>query len=75
MEVGFVRQLGDGLADQVDGDFRLADLVGHDAQQIQGVGLARLLLEHLAIEGLGLLQIAGLMKLEGLVRVARNEVT
>ena len=42
VKIGFVRQLGEGLADQVDGDFRLADLVGHDAQQVEGVGLAGL---------------------------------
>ena len=39
----------DGLANEVDGGFRLARLVGDHAEQIQRVGLARILAQHLAI--------------------------
>jgi hypothetical protein len=74
VKVGLVGQLGDGLADQVDGHFRLADLVGEDAQQVESVGLAWPLLEHLTVEGFGPLQIAGLMVLEGLVESGTHRV-
>jgi hypothetical protein len=43
----------------------LSGLQGEDTQQMQGVGMAGLVLENLAIEGLGLVQPAGLMVLPG----------
>ena len=54
VKIRFVRQFGEGLAYQVQSDFRAADLIREHAQQIEGVGLARPLLENLPIERLGL---------------------
>ena len=66
VELGLVRLDRQGLADEVDGRFRLADLVGDDAEQVQGIGLVGVQTQHLPVHLLGLLQVAGLMELEGL---------
>jgi len=56
------------------GHVRLADLVGHDAEQVEGIGLAWMLLENLPIEGLCLLQISALMELESLLECGTQVV-
>jgi hypothetical protein len=53
VKVGFVGDLGDGLADQVDGGVELTGPVGHDAEQVEGIGLARMPAQHIAVQGLG----------------------
>ena len=65
---GSFGSLGDGLADQVDGDFRLPDFVGHDAEKVEGVGLAGMAAQHLTVDRLRLGQPAGLMMLQGLFK-------
>jgi hypothetical protein len=54
-----------GFADDVDGLLVLTDLVGDDAEEVQRLDVARIELQDLAIDGLGLRQIAGLMVLQG----------
>jgi hypothetical protein len=61
VEIGFAGQPGNGLTDQVDGEFRLAGIVGHYTQQVQRVRLTWLNPKHLSIEGLGLRLPTGLM--------------
>jgi len=62
MERGHVALLGDGPADQIKGRFMLALLGGGNAEQMQAVGMARLSLQYLAIDRLGLGQAAGLVQ-------------
>jgi hypothetical protein len=66
VEVRLARQLGNGLADQVDGYLGLTGLVGHDAEQVQDIGLAWMVPEYFPIEGLCLRQISTLMELKSL---------
>ena len=58
---GDVRFYRNGLADGVDGHAVLSGLMGERAQQMQGVGMARIQRQHLAIDTLGLDQAAGAM--------------
>lgn len=68
VEIGLVGQLQGGLANQLDGVLWLADGGGHDAEQVERIGLAGLAAQHPAIEGFRFWQPAGLVVLEGLLQ-------
>jgi hypothetical protein len=60
-------RVSEGLADQVDGRFRLSDVQGDHAQQVQGVGLVRIASQEFPIEGTGAIEPAGLVMADRLV--------
>ena len=62
----------DGPADVLDRDLMLVDLRADDAQQVPGVGIAGIGLEDLAVNLLGLLELARPMKGDGLGKGFRN---
>ena len=57
---------GDGLGNQLNGGIVTADLMGQEAQQAEGVGMAGIVGQHGAIELLCGRELAGLMKANGL---------
>jgi hypothetical protein len=69
--VGVKRRLGasdrQGLANVTDGGLGLARPDSDAAEKVQGIALARVQAQHLAIQLLGLRQPASLMVVEGLV--------
>ena len=68
--VGFcvIRFYGQGLANQVNGNFVLAHLMGNDAEQVQGVKLIGIGLKNLRIKCLGLSQATGGVMGQGVLK-------
>ncbi len=69
---GEVRLQAEGLLDILGRQVVAAHLVGDDAEEVQGVGVARLALEDLAVEPLRLRQIAGAVVLQSLIQHVRE---
>ena len=63
---------GDGLADAGDGRLMLTGLVSDEPQQVQGVGMSRIPPQDLAIELLGLRQLARLVKVHRRLKRVRT---
>ena len=61
-----------GVANRRDGWAVLSHLVGKHAQQMVGVGVIGIRLQDLAVQALGLRQIARLMIMQGLGECFRN---
>ena len=59
---------GNGLAEQGNRRFLVAGLVGQKAQQMMSLGVPRIGLEDLPVEGFGLRQVAALMELNGTLK-------
>jgi hypothetical protein len=57
--------LGDRAFYVVNGDFVLAHLKGHQAQEVQGVGMIWIDCQNLPVDLLGSLTPSGLMMLDG----------
>ena len=59
-----VRKQRDGLPDQLHRDVAPARLLCDDSQQVQRIGMVRLLIENHPVNGLGLRESSGLVVLE-----------
>ena len=68
MEKRITRLHLDGTLDVLDRRRVLANLVGDNSQQVQGIGMGRLDRENLPVDLLGDLQAAGLVVLDGEVQ-------